>query len=101
MNSKRVFYLMIGCLAVLVAAILGCTYLANGMLEKRAHLLSELKVQDAVLAEEQTGLARAKKDTAAFTPLQKIAKTIVPQDKDQAETVREIVKIASESGITP
>ena len=100
-DSKRVFYGVCGSLGVLIFAIIGCAYMANGMLEKRAAVLSELKVQDEVLTREQQGLIRAKKDIAKYEELGTIARAIVPQDKDQAETVREIVKLAAESGITP
>lgn len=101
MNSKRVFYVMSGVLAVLVLAILGTAYLASGMLESRAATLQGLKLKNRVLTEEQTGLIKAKKDIAKYSSLEKIAKTIVPQDKDQAQTVREIVKLANASGINP
>lgn len=101
MNSKRVFYVMCGVLGVLVLAILGTAYLASGMLESRAATLQGLKLKNRVLTEEQTGLIKAKKDIAKYSSLEKIAKTIVPQDKDQAQTVREIVKMANESGINP
>ena len=39
--------------------------------------------------------------SANYSPLEKIAKIVVPQDKDQAKAVLEIVKIAGESGIKP
>jgi len=99
MNSKRVFYVMAGGLVLLVAAIVGCTYLASSMLASRAKVLSDLKVQDAVLTAEQASLTKAKKDIVKYSPLETIAKSVVPQDKDQAETVREIVKLASDSGL--
>lgn len=101
MNSKKVFYLMTASLVIMVIAILGATYAASLMLASRAKVLSDLKVQDGVLSAEQTGLIKAKKDVAKYTQLETIAKSVVPQDKDQAETVREIVKIAADSGIQP
>lgn len=101
MNSKRVFYLMIGGIVVLVLATLGSTYMASSMLEKQATTLNGLKLKNRVLSEEQAGLIKAKKDIAKYSSLEKIAKTIVPQDKDQAQTVREIVKLANASGINP
>jgi hypothetical protein len=101
MNSKRVFYLMVGCLVVLVAGTVAATYFASGMLASRAKVLSDLKVQNSVLTTEQVSLTQAKKDVAKYTPLETISKSVVPQDKDQAETIREIVKIANDSGIQP
>lgn len=101
MNSKRVFYLMIAGVVVLVLATIGSTYMASSMLKKQAATLQGLKLKNRVLSEEQTGLIKAKSDIAKYSSLEKIAKTIVPQDKDQAQTVREIVKLANASGINP
>ncbi len=101
MNSQRMSYVMIASLVVLTLGIIGCTYMANSMLETRAKILSDLKVKDEVLNQEKISLIKAKKDVATYTPLEKIAETIVPQDKDQAQTIREIVNIAAASGITP
>jgi hypothetical protein len=101
MNSKRVYYLMIVALVLLVASIFGGTYVANQQLQKQSVKLADYKTQDQVLGQEQIGLTKAKKDIATYSPLEKVARTIVPQDKDQAEAVREIINIAALSGITP
>lgn len=101
MNSKRTYYVMIGAIVLLVAAIIGSAYFANQQLQKQSTKLVEFKSQSQVLAQEQTGLIKAKKDVAKYNSLEKIAKKIVPQDKDQAQAVREIVNIAADSGIRP
>lgn len=101
MNTKRVTYVMIGIVVLLIIAVVGSAYLANTMLSKQADTLSGLKLKNEVLAAEQQSLVKAKKDVEKYSPLADIAKTIVPQDKDQAQTVREIIKIAAESGIKP
>ncbi len=101
MTSKHVSYIMAGILSLLILAILGSAYVANGLLEKTSGRLVDLKLKSQVLQEEQTSLVKAKKDIEKYRELEKIAKTIVPQDKDQARAVREIVKIANESGISP
>jgi hypothetical protein len=99
MNSKRVFYLMAAMIGILVCAIVASAYLANTILSKKAASLNDLKLQSKVLEEKQLSLVKAKKDVQKYSTLEAIAKTIVPQDKDQALTVREIVKLADESGI--
>lgn len=101
MNSKRIFYIMNGLIALLVIAIIGSTFVATAQFKKQAAKLSEYKLQYQVLEQEQIGLAKAKKDIATYSSLEKIAKTIVPQDKNQAIAVREIIKIAAASGIKP
>jgi hypothetical protein len=101
MNTKRITFVMIGVLILLVLAVCGSAYIASGMLDKRAKTLSDLKLKNEVLAAEQHSLVKAKEDVAKYAPLASIAKTIVPQDKDQAQAVREIINLANESGITP
>jgi hypothetical protein len=101
MSSKHVYFGMIGCLVLLLGAIIGGTYFANQQLQQQAKKLQDYKTQQEVLRREQTGLVKAKKDIARYSELEKIAKSIVPQDKDQAQTVREIIKIAGEAGIKP
>lgn len=101
MNSKRIYYAMIFVIVLLVAAIFGGAYMANLQLQRQAKILTDYKTKAAVLQREQAGLVKAKKDVATYSDLEKIAKTIVPQDKDQAQAVREIINIASEAGIKP
>jgi hypothetical protein len=100
MNSKRVFYGMTAVVTLLSIGIIGSAYLGSQLLTSHAKTLSDLKLQNKVLNQEKTSLIKAKKDVAKYMPLESIAKTIVPQDKDQAEAVREITNIASATGIT-
>jgi len=99
MNSKRVFFIMFGIVATLAFANLGAVVLGNQMLGKKAEKLMANKLDSKVLDEQQTALTKAKKDIDKYSELEKIAKAVVPQDKDQAEAVREIVKIAGDNGI--
>lgn len=101
MNSRRFYYLMIAAVSLLVIAIIGTTYLANQQLQKQSAKLVDYKTQSEVLSQEQAGLTKARKDVEKYSPLEKIAKTIVPQDKDQANAVREIINIAAAAGIKP
>lgn len=100
MNGKRIFFVMIGILVIVAAAIIGGAYEANQLLTKKAQTLSNSKLNSKVLAEEQSSLTKAKKDVAKYQQLETIARTIVPQDKNQAEAVREINNLAADSGVT-
>lgn len=100
-TSKRIYFAMVAVIILLIGAIFGATYLVNAQLQKQAAKLTDYKTKAAVLDKEQVGLTQAKKDVEKYSDLEKIAKAIVPQDKDQARAVREIVKIAADSGIKP
>lgn len=98
-NSKRLYYLLLASLVLLGAGgIAGAVY-GQKMLKQKTARLTQLKVESAALEEQQKALVQAKKDIDKYTELETIAKAIVPQDKDQARTVREIIKLADESGV--
>jgi hypothetical protein len=99
MSAKRVYFVLLGLVAVLFVGILVGTYEVNSLLESKAKHLVNLKLQSQVVSTQQSSLQRAKKQVAEYSVFEETAKSIVPQDKDQAQAVREIANIASESGI--
>lgn len=99
MTNKRVYFVMLSVVALLAIGVLGGTYEVNKLLEAKARHLVDLKLQSRVISSQQVGLIQAKKQVAQYAGFEETAKSIVPQDKDQAEAVREISNLASESGI--
>ena len=100
MTSKRVYYLLIGSLIVLGLAVVGGAYNINTLLVKQSGDLVDAKARLAALNQEQTSLISAKKDIATYAELYKISKSIVPQNKDQAQAVRQIVNLAADTGVS-
>lgn len=98
-SSKRTFFAMLALTILLVVAAGGITYLGLGMLHKKGDELTSLKTKQEILKTRQTDLDQAKQDIEKYAELEKISKAIVPQEKDQAQTVFEIVAIAQESRI--
>ena len=90
---------MIGGMVVMAAVFGTVLYFGNNMLATESEKLAELKLEEDILEEEQVSLTRAGQDIEQYEDLEEIAKSVVPQDKDQARAVREIVKIAGRSGI--
>lgn len=100
MTPKRMFFLLIGLTSLTLVGLVGGAYGINSLLGKQAKTLADLKSQAQTLSQQQQGLTKAKQDVAKYGPLEKITEQIVPQDKDQAEAVREIVNIASAAGVS-
>jgi hypothetical protein len=100
MNSKRVHLLLIGLLLSAVAVLIGGTYGINSLLESQSQQVVAVKAKVNALQQQQTNLTRSKKEIAKYAELYSITKTIVPENKDQAETVRQIVKIANQNSIS-
>lgn len=99
MNSKKLYFTFIGVLVLLGVGIILGVFQADSLLQKYSKTLVDKKAESAALDAQQTQLIRDKKDITKYDDLNTIAKSIVPQDKDQAEAVRQIVKIAHESNI--
>jgi hypothetical protein len=99
MKSKQLYYGLTGLLILLGLGFIGVAYEANSVLGNQATKLSKLRADSAVLDNTQVVLAKNKQDIAKYKDLNNIAASIVPQDKDQAEAVREIVNLAQQSGI--
>ncbi|QQS20069.1 hypothetical protein IPL85_01265 [Candidatus Saccharibacteria bacterium] len=99
MNNKRLSLILSIVTALLVVGLFGCVYAANTILTAKAVELSKLKAQNQVTDDLQVSLRKNKTDIVKYAELNTIAKAVVPQDKNQAQTVSEIVKIANDSGM--
>lgn len=99
MTAKRVHMLLWATFGVLLIGLLGTTYGVSKMLQSKSNQLATSRAQATQLINQQTGLAKSKRDIARYADLEKITKAIVPQDKDQAQAVREITNIASANDI--
>jgi hypothetical protein len=99
MSPKRVYLLMIIFTGLLGLAIPGSAFLGTKFLKQHADKLMEAKLQSRVLDEQQASLTKAKKAIDTYTELNLIASSVVPHDKDQAKTVRNITDIAKSLGI--
>ena len=100
MTSKHTNYIATGILIVMGLLSVYSIIWANQTLGKKSAKLVNLRLENELAENQQTSLVQTNKNIDTYIELEKIAKAVVPQDKDQAQTVREIVKIASESGIT-
>jgi hypothetical protein len=98
--SKRLYLTLIGVIGLLLAGLIGGAYGTNTLLSSRAVKLTSLKAKSLALAQEQLSLINAKKDIKTYASLEQIAQSVVPEDKDQAEAVREIVNIAAANNVS-
>ncbi|MBI1857108.1 hypothetical protein HY003_02865 [Candidatus Saccharibacteria bacterium] len=99
-NAKFLFFVMIGVIVLLASLTVASVVFGDKLLQKKTDQLVSLKLDSKSLDAQQRTLIQAKKDIEKYSDLEKTATAIVPQEKDQAKTVREIIKIAQESNIT-
>lgn len=99
MNSKKAFYILTGVIVLLVGLAGFMTFQASKMLGQKGEELAQLKAQNEVFDDREKILVQARADIERYTELEQVAKAIVPQEKDQARTVRELTAIAEQSGV--
>jgi hypothetical protein len=99
MRAKQLYFILIGCCCLAIIAFFGVAYSANKLLAGQANKLSTLRALNDAVQQQQTGLLTDKQDVVKYGDLNTIAASIVPQDKDQAEAVQQIVNIANANGI--
>jgi len=100
MNSKRLYFGLLGIIGLLIMLLLGGAYGADALLSAQSKTLVDKRLQVAVLESEQQQLTHAKQDIQKYQDLATIAKSVVPQDKDQVQTVRQIAALASQYHIS-
>ncbi len=99
MSSKRLYFALLGIIGLSIIGLIGGTYGVNNVLQSQGKQLSDDRLQIQVLDNQQVSLDKAKRDINAYQDLANISRSIVPQDKDQVQTVRQIVNIANSSGV--
>lgn len=98
-SSLNTYIILLTILVIAVFGFVGGVYSLGRDFKNQSEVVAANKANVSELSSAQTGLSTAKKDVAQYSSLNSIAKAIVPQDKDQAETVRELTKIASQNSI--
>ena len=99
MSSKRLYFTLLGVICLLVLGMIGSAYEAAQLLTEQSKQLVDNRRQVAVLSSDHDELSKAKQEIKKYQELATIAKSVVPQDKDQAQTVGQIVSIANANGI--
>jgi len=99
MTPRKAFFITLGSFILIVVFSVSGIVLGTSKLKSKSAELVELKLQDRLVEEQEIALIQANKDIEKYQELEAIAKAIVPQDKDQAKTVREIINIAELSKI--
>lgn len=100
MTAKKAYFIMIAALAAVGLLGIASLVFGNKLLTNKSNTLLNLRLQSQVLNDQQTSLAKAEQDIKKYTPLNQIAQSVVPQEKDQARSVDEIVNFANQQNIT-
>jgi hypothetical protein len=98
-GTKKIYFLMIAVLVILAGMTVGAVVLGSKLLQKKGDELMAQKLDNATLESRQAALKKAKQDIRKYEPEEALAKTIVPQEKNQAATVNQIVSLATATNV--
>ena len=99
MTPKRFFIIMVTVFSLSIISGGAMLYFANNTLKSRSGSVVDLKLESAEVEAQLSAYQAAKKDVEKYAYLNDIINTALPQDKDQARTVREIFLLAQQAGI--
>jgi hypothetical protein len=99
MNAKKFYISLIVIIVLLVIATAGVFYGANVMLKRSSTKLSQLKVENAVLEQNEKVYQKAKNDLIKYQDLQSAVNEALPKEKDQAKALKELIQIGNTTGV--
>lgn len=100
MTAKRMYFVLLGLILLLLVSLLGGVYGFKSLLKGQSVQLANAKLEYQILSDQEKGLKKDKQDIITYGGLSNLTKQIVPQDKNQAEAIREILTIAAASTVT-
>lgn len=99
MNSRHFRLVLLGALAGAGLLFFIIVFGGLGILSAKSQQLVNLKQQSKTVDAQSTSLATSKKQVEQYAYFNDIAKTVLPNDKDQAQAVLDIFNLADQSGI--
>lgn len=98
-DSKTLRLVLIGSLALLSIGFFATAFFGLSVLSKKSQSLVALKAESQSTDQRLNNLEQAKKEVDKYSYFKDVAKTVIPSEKNQAETVLEIYQMAQQSGI--
>lgn len=97
--AKQIRFILLALLGLVAIAFLAIAILGLNSLSGKSQKLVEVKLKSKTLDGQLTSLEAAKAQVEEYTYFNDVAKTVLPNDKDQAQAVIDIFNMANQSGI--
>lgn len=99
LDSKAMRYILLGSLVLSIIAFLAVLFLGLSVLGSKSNQIVDLKLQSHKAEAQLTNLEQAKQMVEKYSYFKDVAKTVIPNDKNQAVAVVEIGRMADTSGL--
>jgi len=98
-RAKRFFYLLLGCLVIIILLIIGGVYMGTVLMKRSSVKLIQIKLNNIGHDITEQNFLQARKQLDKYRPVGEILQKILPKQKDQALAVKELYKISDETGV--
>jgi len=99
-DSKRLRLILIGMLATSALLFLAIYTVGSSALQSKSKQVVDLKLKSRTTDSQLANFTIAKSEVEKYGYFKQVAKTVIPNDKDQAQAVLDIFQLANESGIS-
>jgi len=99
LDNKKLSWILVGLLALSILLFLVVMSAGLSKLSAESSKMVGLKVQSQIADSQLSNLEHTKKDVEKYSFFKDVAKTVIPNDKNQAETLLEINQMADAAGI--
>lgn len=97
-TSKKLNWVLLGLIGLACVAFIAIFYKGSASLQAKSDQLVDLKAQNDVAQAQLTSLQQAKIQVDKYGYFKDVAKTVIPNDKDQAQAIFDISNFASQAG---
>ncbi len=98
-TSRRLHLALVSGVLLSIIAFIVIAYFGLSILGAKSQKIVDLKVQTQTAGDQLANLESSKKQIEQYSYFKNVAQTVIPSDKDQAETVLEIEQMANNAGI--
>jgi hypothetical protein len=99
LDSKNLHLVLLGSLGLSAILFIAILFLGLSALSKESRQMVDLKIKSQTAEAQLANLEQAKKQVEKYSFFKDVARSVIPNDKDQAVAVIEINTMAQESGI--
>ena len=100
LNSKNLRLVLLGLMGLSIVLFATITYLGLSALSAESKHMVDLKVKSETADNQLSNLEQSKKDIEKYSYFKDVAKSVIPNDKDQAVAVLEINQMAEAAGLS-
>lgn len=100
MSNQKLRLVLLALLSFMAVTFLATALFSKDLLNQKSQTMVGLKLETKNLETQLSSLSQSKKTVEQYAYFNDVAKTVLPNDKDQAQAVIDIFEMAKQSGLS-